>query len=350
MTADAAGGVGVFADELARALVARGHQVLVVVFSPTQPAFSPGLPRLWAPFRLEWMDCDGSSTPVAADAFQARAFLVDIARHWRPDVLHSNHFAYAGALARVPTVLTVHSDVISWWRTVRGSAPPDNAYQRWYAALAQQAIACSPCLVAPSRSARRDLKVSFPVRRAVQVIYNGHDPALFPQRPKQRFALAAGRLWDDGKQLSLLGKLPRALPIEIVLAGEQRHPLSPAPTTPPAGPRTLGALPSEALREVMARARVYIGTSLYEPFGLAALEAALSGCALFLNDIPSWRELWAPVGCFYSNLVELRALLERAAEDAGWAQERGAAARRHASRRYTAARLGEAYESAYRGV
>jgi glycosyltransferase involved in cell wall biosynthesis len=30
----------------------------------------------------------------------------------------------------------------------------------------------------------------------------------------------------------------------------------------------------------------------YEPFGLAVLEAALSGCALVLGDIPSLRETW----------------------------------------------------------
>ena len=30
----------------------------------------------------------------------------------------------------------------------------------------------------------------------------------------------------------------------------------------------------------------------YEPFGLSILEAALSGCALVLGDLPSLRELW----------------------------------------------------------
>jgi glycogen synthase len=38
----------------------------------------------------------------------------------------------------------------------------------------------------------------------------------------------------------------------------------------------------------------------YEPFGLSALEAALSGCALVLGDIPSLREIWGDAAIFVS--------------------------------------------------
>jgi len=36
----------------------------------------------------------------------------------------------------------------------------------------------------------------------------------------------------------------------------------------------------------------------YEPFGLSVLEAAFSGCALVLGDIPSLRELWQDAAAF----------------------------------------------------
>ena len=38
----------------------------------------------------------------------------------------------------------------------------------------------------------------------------------------------------------------------------------------------------------------------YEPFGLSVLEAALSGCALALGDIPSLREIWGGAALFVS--------------------------------------------------
>ena len=36
----------------------------------------------------------------------------------------------------------------------------------------------------------------------------------------------------------------------------------------------------------------------YEPFGLSVLEAALSGCALVLGDIPSLREVWGKAAVY----------------------------------------------------
>jgi glycogen synthase len=54
-----------------------------------------------------------------------------------------------------------------------------------------------------------------------------------------------------------------------------------------------------ALRHLYARAAIYIGTSRYEPFGMAPLEAALSRCALILNDIPSFREIWGESACYF---------------------------------------------------
>ena len=37
---------------------------------------------------------------------------------------------------------------------------------------------------------------------------------------------------------------------------------------------------------------MFASLAIYEPFGLAVLEAALAGCALVLSDIATFRELW----------------------------------------------------------
>ena len=45
---------------------------------------------------------------------------------------------------------------------------------------------------------------------------------------------------------------------------------------------------SEAeLMALLARSSIYIATSIYEPFGIAPLEAALCGCAVIANGIPT---------------------------------------------------------------
>ena len=74
-------------------------------------------------------------------------------------------------------------------------------------------------------------------------------------------------------------------------------------------PRTGGALARK-----MAEASIYALPARYEPFGLSALEAALSGCALVLGDIPSLREIWGPAAIYVPADDKVGAL--RAALDA----------------------------------
>jgi glycosyltransferase involved in cell wall biosynthesis len=53
------------------------------------------------------------------------------------------------------------------------------------------------------------------------------------------------------------------------------------------------------LRRLFSRASIYAATSRYEPFGLAPVEAALSRCALLMNDIPVFRELWGDAALYF---------------------------------------------------
>ncbi|MEB3829625.1 glycosyltransferase [Phormidium sp. CCY1219] len=54
----------------------------------------------------------------------------------------------------------------------------------------------------------------------------------------------------------------------------------------------------EELSHWYARAAIYAFPARYEPFGLSVLEAALSGCALVLGDIPRLREMWGDAAVF----------------------------------------------------
>jgi glycosyltransferase involved in cell wall biosynthesis len=53
-----------------------------------------------------------------------------------------------------------------------------------------------------------------------------------------------------------------------------------------------------ALLAEMRGASIFVAPALYEPFGLTVLEAAASGCALVLSDLPSFRELWDGAALF----------------------------------------------------
>ena len=44
---------------------------------------------------------------------------------------------------------------------------------------------------------------------------------------------------------------------------------------------------------------MYAGTARYEPAGMNLIEAALSRCALILNDIPSLREIWGQAAVYF---------------------------------------------------
>jgi glycogen synthase len=100
--------------------------------------------------------------------------------------------------------------------------------------------------------------------------------------------------------------------------------------------------------EWLSRATVFAEPARYEPFGLAALEAALCGCALVLGDIPSLREVWGEAATFVSpdDPDELAVAVNAALDDPG----RRAAAARERARRYRPEMMADAYLDAYRAV
>jgi glycosyltransferase involved in cell wall biosynthesis len=57
-------------------------------------------------------------------------------------------------------------------------------------------------------------------------------------------------------------------------------------------------LTPDELTERLGSAAIFAAPARYEPFGLGILEAAASGCALVLGDIPSLRENWDGAAMF----------------------------------------------------
>src|SRR5262249_45757984 len=127
------------------------------------------------------------------------------------------------------------------------------------------------------------------------VIRNGIE-ALPRASRKEHFILAAGRLWDEAKNIAALARIASSLewPMKLVGAVSQENDGAPAAERV----EYLGRPSRPHLLSLMSRASMYASPSFYEPFGLSVLEAAGSGCALVLSDIPSHRELWRGAALF----------------------------------------------------
>ena len=111
----------------------------------------------------------------------------------------------------------------------------------------------------------------------------------------------------------------------------------------------LGRLDSRHMAALLGRAAVFALPARYEPFGLSVLEAALSGCALVLGDIPSLRENWDGAAEFVppNSDEALVSALDRLAESPAHRKTLALAAIDRA-RRFTPHAMAESYLDAYR--
>jgi glycogen(starch) synthase len=178
------------------------------------------------------------------------------------------------------------------------------------------------------------------------VIRNGRSLEPPESRLRTVQAVTVGRLRDEAKNLEMLREVKA--PIPIYVAGDRRCGSSVAPRQIGRS-ILLGALPQSSLLALLARSSIYIATSIYEPFEIAPLEAALCGCAVVANDIPSLREVWGDDALYFSGPRELSTLLHQLNRD----EQRLAEARQRAfarAKELTAHRMADGYEALYRAL
>ncbi len=297
MTADAVGGVWQYALDVAAGFSRRGIEVLLAVMGdaprPHQIAAAdriPGLHLVSAPYRLEWME------DAAADIGASGVWLLTLARRFKPNVVHLNGYAHAALPWDRPVVVAAHSCVRTWWRAVHGEDPPPV----WgdYAGQVAAGLAAADAVIVPTGAFLAMLEAAYGRIEAATVVHNGR--AATGARPlmgKEPLILCAGRLWDEAKNIPALDAAAACLPWPVSVAGAADRPDG-APSPSVAHMRLLGSLSDADLRSWCNRAAIFVSAALYEPFGLAVLEAAQSGCALVLSDIPTLRELWDGAAVF----------------------------------------------------
>ena len=356
MTADTVGGVWTYTRERVTGLLCRGHRVTLVSFggypSPEQMAWMQGLKAFaYYPtaYRLEWMQ--NSADDIDRSAAWLKALLAEL----NPDLLHFNQYAYGSFPTQIPKVVVAHSDVVSWWVHALDQEPPDDTWLRWYRNLVNQGLASADMVIAPSQWMLETLKDYYVSPRKSQVIYNSRDAALFDRSaPKQDCVVTVGRLWDQAKQVSLLTQ--HRHPVPIYIAGPAGHPekLSGGSEEMHEEPyiKWLGPQTCQQLRTLYANASIYAGTSRYEPFGLAPLEAALSGCALLLNDIPTFRELWGDAACYFerNNADSLAAEVKKLIENPDLRERFATRALERAIHAFCPDRMLDSYERVYNSL
>jgi glycosyltransferase involved in cell wall biosynthesis len=178
------------------------------------------------------------------------------------------------------------------------------------------------------------------------VIPNGRQPHEVESGAKEHLVLAAGRLWDEAKNLEALDRVSAQLPWPAYLAGSIESPDGRARAY--RGAHLLGMLDPASLAQWMARAAIYAMPARYEPFGLTVLEAAQAGCALVLGDISSLRELWGDDALYVDpdDDAALTNVIRRLCDD-DVLRARMAARARGRAQGFTPRRMAARYHSAY---
>ena len=296
ITLDAVGGIWRYTIDLARGLAAYDVSCLLAGFGPepdaeqrAECAAVPNVEMVWTGEPLDWMVTD----PGALDPVAGR--LAALGRRWGADVLHLNVPSQAVGLAcDCPVIVASHSCVPTWWEAMRDTELP--VAWKWQLERNRTGLRRADLVLACSESHGAALRRVYDTLPPMRVVYNSSPAVLKHMRSDEPMVFAAGRWWDESKNGAVLDAAALSTPWPILLAGSPVGPNGQRAVFQNVG--TLGSLLHDDVLRMMRRASIFAAPSRYEPFGLAVVEAATSGMALVLADIPTFRELWDGAALF----------------------------------------------------
>lgn len=290
MTADTVGGVWTYCMELCKALAP--HNVHVSLVS-TGARLSPwqweevielkNVKVYETDYLLEWMENPWRDIDESGD------YLLKLEEQIQPDLVHLNCYAYGSLAWKAPVVMVAHSDVYSWYISVKNDDPP--AEWNEYFFRVKKGLENADVVVAPSKAMMEFIESIYAPLVTKKVIHNARQPELFSRAQKEETIFSMGRVWDEAKNIKLLVDAAENIPFTIKIAGDnvfENNVLD----VQQKNVAYLGKLESTEITRQLSLASIYVLPAKYEPFGLSVLEAALSGCALILGDTTSLRELW----------------------------------------------------------
>jgi glycogen synthase len=339
-----AGGMAAHVEGLANAMNRGGHEIVVITrLTPDaeRDTTIDGVRVLRADADMPWLPDD--SLAHTASANHAFVSMLASLGAWRPDIVHAHDWGAAWAadvtasLFDVPIVTTFHG-------TERGrhgghlppGEPTDiNSIEWWLAFRSRRVIATTRLMV-------REIVDGFEMDPDhVRKIPSGIDPTWWATYgPNERVGQGRGGVvlawgtvrYEKGFQIlaRAIGALrQRIAPLECTIAGRGSYLPELQSQIDIAGVGDLVELPGylthEQLRSAIHHAGCVVIPSLYEPFGVVALEALAAGAPLIVADTGGLAELVGGTGSALlfepGNADELAGCIERALTDQPLANE-----------------------------
>lgn len=371
------GGLGRHVHSLAEQQAAQGHEVVVV--TQTEDAAGTeqlaGVTVVRAPrdVPIVPLDNDHLLTWVAGLEHSMTRSVIRLAREWRPDVIHAHDWmvAHVAATAREvferPLVTTFHATEAG---RHQGWLPPGlpqsiHSVEWWLAANSTRVVTCSSHM-------RWETSRLFGVgRQGSDVVPNGINPSEWSVGNRQAvearekhandgpLIVFTGRLeWEKGVHIlldaiQLLRKKYPGVRLAVAGKGGKSAELRKQSARLKLGKNVafVGWLPEGELHSLVAAADVAVVPSLYEPFGLVALEAVALGTPVVVSDTGGLTEIADNdrVGLTFlrGDAKSLATTLDSVLVDTEATRKRVATATKTLSDRYSWERVAEATDRTY---
>lgn len=298
------GGLGRHVESLSRELVRAGHDVHVVTRGEKDEVVDEVVDGVHVrraaldPLAIDFTTESLLAWAQASEHSLIRAALPIVHRH-RPAIVHAHDWLVAQAgvtlaeTTRAPLVATIHATEAGrhggWLPAPLNRAI--HSVERWLARTADEVITCSR----PLRAEAADLFDLDPA--TLHIVPNGVDVARWGTSARQRADMRS-RHAGEGPLVAFAGRLVHEKGVQTLLAAlrplRSRHPglrlivagIGTHEDALQEQARTLrvaravdwlGFVPGAQVATVFGAADVAVVPSLYEPFGIAALEAAATG-------------------------------------------------------------------------
>lgn len=298
------GGSGVLATELGKALAQKGHMVHFITYQ--QPVRLNGfIPNIFyhevqVP-TYPLFDYPPYETALASS-------MVDVIKNNKLDLLHV-HYAipHASAAYMAKQILAKEGIVVPVVTTLHGTDITLVGRDKTYAPVVAFSINQSDAITAVSKNLRDETYNTFRIEKEISVIYNFVDVQRFSRKPIDAFRKVIA---PNGERILLhasnfrkikrvqdvvriFSKVLQQMPAKLLFVGD-----GPERSTAEDLARELGVVDhvrfvgkQEQMEDILAIADLFLLTSEYESFGLAALEAMAAGVPVVSTDAGGLKEI-----------------------------------------------------------
>jgi L-malate glycosyltransferase len=298
------GGSGVLATELGKALAQKGHMVHFIAYQ--QPVRLNGfIPNIFyhevqVP-KYPLFDYPPYETALAST-------LVDVIKNNNLDLLHV-HYAipHASAAYMAKKILEPEGKNIPVITTLHGTDITLVGKDKMYAPVVAFSINQSDAITAVSNNLRDETFKIFSIQKEIEVIYNFVDVSRFNRKPIDAFRKVIA---PNGERIlmhasnfrkikrvqdvvKIFYEVQKEIPSKLLFVGD-----GPERQTAEELSRSLGigdeirfVGKQEQMEDILAIADLFLLTSEYESFGLAALEAMAAGVPVVSTNAGGLREI-----------------------------------------------------------